>query len=568
LWPNGCEQQRRNNATKMVNARTLVKLKFSIGCYIKWPCLLYGFIMLPLPVDYSRPWFRLGGTLLIFCLPFSLGIWLLYSNHIQTLDHQSERSARQAITLMETMLDHAESANRALFPFVNQPCELALFTLRQQVALVPFVRTVNLVGAQGVYCNSLFSTVQWPDKIESYSGGRLRLMAGNLVRAAHPLLALRTNNGKGATFSTIDGDYLRFMLVLSGPPCKLLLHVGRQWLDEQGVLMEGSISQTMLASHEVSSNLYPFSIYAGHEIPSFWHSMWQARKLGILLLLGVSLGFALLIWWLLGRPNSPESELARALRAREFIPYLQPLVEAEGGRVIGAEVLMRWQHPTVGLIRPDLFIPQAEASGLIVPMTTLIMEDVARVLGSERTLLPKGFHIGFNISAVHCRDMTLLAECRRFLDYFSLGQVVLVLELTERELLVADPQTLLLFKQLNEIGVKLAIDDFGTGHSSLLYLQQFNVDYLKIDQSFIGRIGTESLSEHIVDNVIDLGARLGLSLVAEGVETLEQAEYLKQKGVNYLQGYLFGRPMPLRQFSDELRHKAKLANPMIDSTLS
>lgn len=324
----------------------------------------------------------------------------------------------------------------------------------------------------------------------------------------------------------------------------------------------------MLASHEVSSNLYPFSIYAGHESPSFWYSMWQARKLGILLLLGVSLGFALLIWWLLGRPNSPESELARALRAREFIPYLQPLVEAEGGRVIGAEVLMRWQHPTVGLIRPDLFIPQAEASGLIVPMTTLIMEDVARVLGSERTLLPKGFHISFNISAVHCRDMTLLAECRRFLDYFSLGQVVLVLELTERELLVADPQTLLLFKQLDEIGVKLAIDDFGTGHSSLLYLQQFHVDYLKIDQSFIGRIGTESLSEHIVDNVIDLGARLGLSLVAEGVETSEQAEYLKQKGVNYLQGYLFGRPMPLRQFSDELRQKAKLANLMIDSTLS
>ncbi|MNK79192.1 Cyclic di-GMP phosphodiesterase YahA [compost metagenome] len=137
-----------------------------------------------------------------------------------------------------------------------------------------------------------------------------------------------------------------------------------------------------------------------------------------------------------------------------------------------------------------------------------------------------------------------------------------MLELTERELLVADPHTLSLFQALNEMGVKLAMDDFGTGHSSLVYLQQFHVDYLKIDQSFIRRIGTESLSEHIVDNVIDLGHRLGLALVAEGVETREQAEYLKGK-VTYLQGYLFGRPVPVRQFCDEQLVPA--ASPAIEA---
>nr|WP_276308124.1 EAL domain-containing protein [Aeromonas jandaei] len=135
-----------------------------------------------------------------------------------------------------------------------------------------------------------------------------------------------------------------------------------------------------------------------------------------------------------------------------------------------------------------------------------------------------------------------MQECRLFLDHFAPGKVVLVLELTERELLVADPKTLSLFRQLDEMGVKLAIDDFGTGHSSLIYLQQFHVDYLKIDQSFIARIGTESLSEHIVDNVIDLATRLGLALVAEGVETSRQADYLRSKGVDYLQGFLFARP--------------------------
>ncbi|MNZ98896.1 Cyclic di-GMP phosphodiesterase YahA [compost metagenome] len=222
---------------------------------------------------------------------------------------------------------------------------------------------------------------------------------------------------------------------------------------------------------------------------------------------------------------------------------------------MGAEVLMRWQHPNAGLIRPDLFIPQAEVSGLIVPMTSLIMAEVGQRLAAEQRRLPEGFHISFNISAAHCRDYILLRECREFLARFEPGKVVLVLELTERELLVADPHTLSLFRQLNETGVRLAMDDFGTGHSSLVYLQQFNVDYLKIDQSFIGRIGTESLSKHIVDNVIDLGSRLGLTLIAEGVETRQQANYLKGK-VTYLQGYLFGRPVPLRQFCAMLRAEA------------
>ncbi|MGN5290366.1 EAL domain-containing protein [Aeromonas sp. 11P] len=506
-------------------------------------------------LDFSRPWLRLGCSLLLFGLPFALGLWLLYCSHVQTLERQSEESARQAVSLMETMLAHAEKANQAIFPFLGKSCDRALFTLREQVAIVPFVRTVNLAGEEEVYCNSLFGPIQWPDQRDNYVDGRLRLVSGSQVRPDHPLLILRDNGDKGAAVSTIDGEYLRFMMVISGRPCKLLLHVGSQWLNDEGVLTEQAVALPALASHEIPSARYPLSIYAGYEIPSLWYSLWKDRRWSTTLLASISLGFSILIWWLLGRPRSPVSELERGLRNREFVPYLQPLVASDGQKVMGAEVLMRWQHPSAGLIRPDLFIPQAEASGLIVPMTTLIMEEVARELGTDRALVPHGFHISFNISAAHCREVGLLGECRRFLDHFAPGQVVLVLELTERELLMSDPQTLSLFRQLDEMGVKLAIDDFGTGHSSLAYLQQFHVDYLKIDKSFIARIGTESLSEHIVDNVIDLATRLGLALVAEGVESERQADYLRAKGVDYLQGYLFARPMPLRQFCEELLPK-------------
>lgn len=513
--------------------------------------------MFLLGFDVSRPCWRLLYAALVFLLPVSTGLWALHDNYLHKLDAQSELAATKAMRLIEAMLHHAEGTNRVLSPLIKHSCQDSLFTLRKEVALAPFVRTASLVDGDGVYCNSLFGDVVWEDDLASYSEGYLRLLAGNQVKANHPMLAVRTGSADGAVFSTIDSEYLKIMLSLSAPAQgAVLLHVGDAWLDEHGHLMEGYPRLPSLAVHKIKSGHYPLSIYAGFELPSVWGALWQVRHLTMMMLLVFSLSIALLVWWLLGRPRSMEGELKRALRAREFVPYLQPLVACRSGKVMGAEVLMRWQHPTSGLIRPDLFIPQAEECGVIVPMTRLMMQNVAQQLGSRQEILPAGFHIGFNISAVHCLDLSLLGECRSFLNHFSPGRIVLVLELTERELLVANAHTLALFRGLDEMGVKLAIDDFGTGHSSLTYLQQFRVDYLKIDRSFIGRIGTESLSEHIVDNVIDLGTRLGLALVAEGVETEAQADYLWSKGVDYLQGYLFGRPIPLPQFCDGLHQEA------------
>lgn len=502
-------------------------------------------------IDLSRRWLRLCCALMVFILPLLVGGWITHKNYMQELESGSAAAAHKAMTLMENMLDHAERANRQVLPLVSAPCDEINFQLREQVALVPFVRSVNLVKEGMLYCTSLFGSVREVDDASPYIARKLLLMRGNQVRANHPLLIVRSEQGRNAALSAIDGEYLSVMLTLSHHAGNLFMRVGSTWFDEAGHYLDKAPDLHALARTELTSPHYPFSIHAGYVTLAYWHSLWDHKSLILSLLCGLSLAFALLVWWLLGRPGSPVGELRRALRAKEFEPYLQPLVTTSDTRLMGVEVLMRWQHPNSGLIRPDLFIPQAEESGLIVPMTTLIMKKVAQVLSREQARLPDGFHISFNISAAHCRDLALLQECRTFLAQFAPGKIVLVLELTERELLVVDPNTLSLFRQLDQMGVKLAIDDFGTGHSSLFYLQQFHVDYLKIDQSFIGRIGTESLSEHIVANVIDLGARLGLLLIAEGVESELQAAYLRAKGVDYLQGYLFGRPMPLRQFCEE-----------------
>jgi c-di-GMP phosphodiesterase len=500
--------------------------------------------------DTTRPRLRLLITLLMFSLPMLLGSLALHSRYQTELLQQSNAAAARTMMLMETMLDHAKEANRKVLPLLGKPCEAALDTLREQVALVPFVRSVNLARQGKIYCTSFFGAFKMPYGVEQYSQGSLLLGNTSPARRDHPFLAMRAKQGDAAVVTLVDGDYLSFILHLSDPSLEIMLNVGGRWLDEQGHFFDKTPLWTGLAQVSLSSETYPLTIRAGHNLSSSWLSLLQYRSFGLILLFSFCVAFAFIMWWLLGRPRSPTNELARALQAREFVPFLQPLVASDSERVMGAEVLMRWQHPTAGLIRPDLFIPQAEASGLIVPMTHLIMTEVGAVMATRQACLPDDFHISFNISAAHCRDDSLLDECRDFLARFAPGKVVLVLELTERELLVADPHTLELFRQLDALGVQLAMDDFGTGHSSLVYLQQFHIDFLKIDQSFIGRIGTESLSEHIVDNVIDLGSRLGLALVAEGVETRQQADYLKGK-VACLQGYLFGRPVPVRQFCDE-----------------
>lgn len=253
-------------------------------------------------------------------------------------------------------------------------------------------------------------------------------------------------------------------------------------------------------------------------------------------------------YWLWGRSATPSLELERALLAGEFVPYLQPLVDARDGRWVGAEVLMRWQHPSEGMVGPDLFIPMAERSGLIVPMTRDLMRQVGEGLAPYGKVLGEGFHLGINISAVHCGEAGLLDDCLSLQAKFLPYRPSLMLELTERELIAASEVTEQLFGRLDAQGIQLALDDFGTGNSSLAYLHRFKVDALKIDKSFVAMIGVDALSVCILDSIVELCGKLDLMIIAEGVETEEQRRYLVERGVDVLQGYLFGRPMPLDAF--------------------
>lgn len=493
-------------------------------------------------------------TLLCALLPVLLGVGILYLQAELSLEKSTAKTAEKAVREFDLILDNASSAAREILPLAGQVCDASTqWALREQVTQHPFVRSSRLVWRNNNYCGSLFGSEQVTTlNPADFVNGQLWLLDSKPVKPDSSLLIYRLSLGEQSALTTINSYHLTNALLLLSRRTRLVLQVGPNWLSQDGQIRATVLPVFPVAPYRLESTRYPYSIQAGMPEGEVWRYM-KSNYPALFCLLVFFGALAGVAGHRLQRLSSaPSHELQRALEAGEFIPFFQPLVHGDSGEWAGAEVLMRWQHPKEGLVRPDLFIPLAEDSGLIIPMTRSLLRQTASLLAPHAQLLSPGFHIGVNITARHCKDMKIVQDCREFLAAFPPGQVTLVLELTERELIAPSEVTHSLFQKLHEIGVMIAIDDFGTGHSSLAYLRSFNVDYLKIDKAFVAMIGIDTLSGHILDSIIELSGKLDLRVVAEGVETAEQRDYLANKRVDFLQGYFFGRPVPANVFIKSL----------------
>ena len=235
--------------------------------------------------------------------------------------------------------------------------------------------------------------------------------------------------------------------------------------------------------------------------------------------------------------------LKQALHRDELHLVYQPQMSLADGSIIGAEALLRWTHPHLGFISPGEFIPLAEANGLIVPIGEWVLQTALRQMRDWRDQGLPLMTIAVNISAVQFEQPGLVSLVRQLLQDTGIPPEGLELELTEAVAMKAPETVAKTMKELGQQGIRLSIDDFGTGYSSLSYLKRFNIHKLKIDQSFVRDISTDADDQAIATAIVQMAHSLGMSTIAEGVETAEQLEFLRSRGCDHIQGYHFSRPL-------------------------
>ena len=244
-----------------------------------------------------------------------------------------------------------------------------------------------------------------------------------------------------------------------------------------------------------------------------------------------------------------EHELRRAIERNEFSLCYQPKISLLDQQLVGAEALLRWTHPTLGEVQPELFIALAEENGMILEIGDWVLEQACRQMNEWNQLYEPFGALSVNLAGAQLRQPKLLARIEQLLAHYHLEPDCLQLEITENFIMSQAEEALAVLYRLKRLGVQLAIDDFGTGYSSLSYLKRLPLDILKIDQSFVRGLPDDTHDAAIVRAIIALGRSMQLTVIAEGVETPEQQLFLADEGCEQIQGYIVSLPQCPEEFS-------------------
>ncbi|MFN3069878.1 EAL domain-containing protein [Serratia sp. J2] len=479
-----------------------------------------------------------------------ISLYTRYYQEVRNTEQNQRVLASRVISKLNTLLLPAEQQALSTMTLVGQPCDSVISTLRFRAAQNQALRSLLLVKDGKIYCSSLFGerhyvfTTLFPTMTKG--GMQLALRPSIMVAKGTPTLVLWTplpDQSTSGVLHVFNIDLLSNFLLEPQEPYahRVALNVGAYRLEygQQEITLSDSKAEDL--QYTAKSAKYPFSISLfGPDARSL---ALAALPRHIPLALMLSLLAAYVVYLITANRMSLSYHIGHAIAHREFRVYCQPIINSDNGRCVGVETLMRWKNKRQGWISPDVFIPLAEQHALIIPLTRYLMTTVVENLN----LFPPrpSFYISINVAAEHFNTVSIIDDIRRiWLPAHPMPS--LMLELTERTALSEIQYEQI--KTLKEMGIMLAIDDFGTGHSSLSYLKKLSPDVLKIDRGFTAAIGTDAVNATVTDTIITLAQRLKLKLVAEGVETEEQAEYLRSQGVNALQGYYFAKPMPINVF--------------------
>ena len=473
--------------------------------------------------NYRRKRVIVCVTVALLTLILTLGIRFISQRNVnqqRILDFTSH-----TVRALDNVLLSLENHRNVLQPLVGQPCLQVQLALRQQAAILQTVRSIALIKDGILYCSSIFGSRSKPvrDVLQELPASTAKLILSTdqwLLKGSPVLIQWYpvSQDGEDGVVEIINIDLIARMILEPQRPLinDVVLTVGNRFLRYGQRVTDSLTFDEESALFQQSSTQNPFTITVGGPGPGELALKSLPAQLPLGLMLSLLLGY--LAWLATANRMSFTWEIDMGIAAR---------------------------------ITPEVFIPLAEEHNQIVPLTRYVIAETVRQIGYFPS--SPGFHIGINVAASHFRHAVLIQDLNR-LWFSACPRQQLVIELTERDaLLDADYR---IVRELHRKGVKLAIDDFGTGNSSLSWLEKLHPDVLKIDQSFTTAIGTDAVNSTVTDMIIALGQRLNIELVAEGVETEEQARYLRRHGVPVLQGFFYARPMPLRDFPDWLAGSA------------
>lgn len=488
---------------------------------------------------------------------FLMGVFILNTQLWYSARVDSLAGAQFVVKNMDGILDEARLATRTAMRLAEKGCgPEEQYQLGTEAALQAHLRTILIIRESKVWCSSLPGNRTLLVNVAALPNSPLFLASAKSTVNGRPVLLYQTTVAGHRVVVTISDRHIRDALDISFKGVRYSLKVGSHVLGMSGDVTRGQGMQHF--TRQVAATNYPYSVeFNAPPLFSLLRLINQGGGILLFLLLMSSLAAYILNKYL-NKHTPPEEALRWAITRGEIVPFYQPVVNGKEGTLRGVEVLARWKHPNAGFISPASFIPVAEKSGLIVPLTQSLMKQVAADMNAIASKLPEGFHVGINVCASHIASPTFVDDCLKYKASFSRPDLNLVIEVTEREPLDINENLVQTLNNLHGNGFAIALDDFGTGYSGLSWLHDLHIDYIKIDKSFVGRVNAHEDSTRILDSVLDLARKLSISIVAEGVETREQLDYLNRNNITFVQGFYFFKPVPFKELIMILMSRPKV----------
>jgi len=467
-----------------------------------------------------------------------------------------ESLARGALGLAESRLENAMASLVDLSSVVEGCDQRSLEVMRKSATASLPIKEIGVLDESGVTLCTNFGDGGEPRAVSrelpladnrfEISLVRFRDRGGRSIR-----LRLDRKNAKplGALIpsdflvpDTLDGDFQdgrSLRLVLDNAEIVAARPVGDEGL---------STDNTRTLGVHLKSERFPVAIVVERSratLAEEYRDLTSIGRIGSTLITLLALAFAALYF---RRNNSdPLVQFREAIKNGEIVPFFQPTIDIRTGKLVGSEVLARWRRQDGTMVSPANFIPLAERSGLIYPMTHALMKRVCVEVGAVHAARPH-INVAFNLYAGHFVNDSIIGELQTIFAKSQISLAQIVLEVTEREPLPDLDLARDIIGRLQKLGIRVAIDDVGTGHGGLSYLMKLGVDTIKIDKMFIDAISTERHSQTIIETLLELARTMNMEVIAEGVESFDQVEYLRRKGVHQAQGYVFAPPLPASSY--------------------